>query len=70
VQDYRGFAPVHRSVCNVLMADGSVRPFEDANRDGFLHNGFPISGETNGGHERNLELPADEVFSGAALRSL
>ncbi len=42
LQDYRGFAPVHRSVCNVLMSDGSVRSFHDSNQDGFLNNGFVV----------------------------
>jgi prepilin-type processing-associated H-X9-DG protein len=70
VQDYRGFAPVHRDACNVLMADGSVRGFQDVNRDGILHNGFPPSANAGSGGNEDLELPANEVFSGAALRSL
>ena len=40
-QDYRGMAPVHNGVVNVLMADGSVRSIQDNNGDGFINNGFP-----------------------------
>jgi prepilin-type N-terminal cleavage/methylation domain-containing protein/prepilin-type processing-associated H-X9-DG protein len=65
IQDYRSFAPVHRGECNILMADGSVRSFVDSDRDGLLNNGFAslAKGEAN----PKLELPATEVFSGAAL---
>ncbi len=37
-QDYRNLAPIHQRSCNVVMADGSVRSFYDANDDGFLNN--------------------------------
>jgi prepilin-type N-terminal cleavage/methylation domain-containing protein/prepilin-type processing-associated H-X9-DG protein len=39
-QDYRGMAPIHLGVVNVLMADGSVRGLQDTNNDGFINNGF------------------------------
>jgi prepilin-type N-terminal cleavage/methylation domain-containing protein/prepilin-type processing-associated H-X9-DG protein len=68
LQDYRGFAPVHRNVCNVLMADGSVRSFEDTNQDGFLNNGFASGSGVF--QSDDLELPGAVVYSGAALRSL
>lgn len=45
-QDYRGMAPLHQGVANVLMADGSVRGLLDANDDGFINNGF--DGATGG----------------------
>jgi competence protein ComGC len=67
-QDYRAFAPVHRGTCNVLMADAGVRSFEDANRDGYLNNGF--AARVGAFQSDELELPSDEVFSGAALRGL
>lgn len=41
-QDYRGMAPHHQGVVNVVMADGSVQSFYDENRDGFLNNGFDM----------------------------
>lgn len=66
LQDYRGFAAVHRSLCNLLMADGSVRTFEDRNGDGSLNNGFAaLSGAFR---SDEIEIPTEEVFSGAALR--
>lgn len=43
VQDFTSFAPVHRNVCNILFADGSVVGFKDENRDGFLNTGFSTS---------------------------
>lgn len=68
LQDYRGFSPVHRSICNVLMADGSVRQLKDEDGDGFLNNGFmPQAG---GFQSEYIEIPGEEVFSGAALRGL
>ena len=39
-QDYRGMAPLHLGVVNVLMADGSVQKLFDRNSDGFINNGF------------------------------
>ena len=68
LQDYRGFAPVHRDVCNILMADGSVHSFQDRNTDGFLNNGFAARGES--ADAAAIEIPAQEVFSGAAVRGL
>ncbi len=67
LQDYRGFAPVHRGQCNMLMADGGVRSFTDDNRDGYLNNGFP-GGGANGFTSADIELAEEEVFSGWALR--
>jgi hypothetical protein len=44
LQDYSGMVPLHRNSCNVLMADMSVQSLYDANRDGFINNGFPQVG--------------------------
>ncbi len=59
-QDYRGFAPVHSGVCNVLFADGSVRAILDRNRDGYLNNGFPALG---GFLDDEIELLPDDLMS-------
>jgi prepilin-type processing-associated H-X9-DG protein len=63
LQDYRGFAPVHGSYCNLLFADGSVRSYGDQNGDGLLNNGFPPT-VNNGFADSRVELPPREVFSG------
>ncbi len=68
LQDYRGFAPTHRGMCNVLMADGSVRALKDQDGDGFLNNGFVP--QVGGFQSEFVEIPKQEVFSGAALRGL
>jgi len=69
LQDYRGFAPVHRGLCNVLMADGSVQGLLDANADGLLNNGFPAS--AGGGFASDeVEVKKDVLFSKASLRNL
>ncbi|MFK8114101.1 MAG: DUF1559 domain-containing protein [Rubripirellula sp.] len=53
-QDYRGMSPIHEGgVCNVLMADGSVRGITDENNDGFINNGFQQS---------NLGAAPDEIY--------
>lgn len=58
LQDYRGFAPVHRGQCNVLMADGSVQVLYDANGDQLINNGFPAS---SGGGYTSDEVEADDT---------
>jgi prepilin-type N-terminal cleavage/methylation domain-containing protein/prepilin-type processing-associated H-X9-DG protein len=67
LQDYRGFAPVHRNGCNILMADGSVQLFEDVNKDGQLNNGFPASSQTGFADDR-IELEPKMMFSKGSLR--
>jgi len=66
LQDYRGFAPVHRNTCNLLFADGSVRAIADQNGDGLLNNGFPSN--LGGFRDATVEMPPDDVFSKWSLR--
>ncbi len=66
LQDYRGFAPVHGGICQVLMADGSVQTFTDTNEDGFLNNGFSAS-TTNGFKDDEIEIPDKLMFSKPTL---
>ncbi|MFO0915498.1 MAG: DUF1559 domain-containing protein [Pirellulales bacterium] len=68
LQDYRGFAPVHRGSCNVLMADGSVNNFVDVNGDGMLNNGFPSG--VGGFQDGNIEVSPDVLFSGPSIKGL
>jgi prepilin-type processing-associated H-X9-DG protein len=76
LQDYRDFGPVHGSrgsrTCNVLMADGSVKSFQDANKDNFLNNGFNPASFTGTGSigytSSEVELPAQEIYSGHTLQ--
>jgi hypothetical protein len=66
-QDYRGFAPVHRGQCNVLVADGSVQSLDDKNGDGLLNNGFTtLSGA--GFESDEVEVEDHLLFSKPALR--
>jgi len=69
LQDYRGFAPVHRKICNVLMADGSVQDLNDENGDGLINNGFPFTSGA-GFADDKVEYEQHELFSKAVLRSL
>lgn len=69
LQDYRGFAPVHRGACNILMADGSVQLFVDTNQDGQLNNGFPASSQT-GFADDQIELEPNVMLSKGSLRRL
>lgn len=81
LQDYRGFNPVHRGVCNVLMADGSARRLVDQNKDGLLNNGFTaarggfsdVPANVSGNQPvENIqpEVSPDALFSKASLRGL
>jgi len=69
LQDYRGFAPVHQGLCNVLMADGSVKALKDSNDDGLINNGFPQA--SGGGFADDvIEVEDHQLFSKASLRGL
>lgn len=51
--------------CNLLMADGSVRSFSDANADGYLNPGFQVTGESMGFTSGLVEAGPHELFSGS-----
>ncbi len=68
LQDYRRFAPVHKGLCNVLFADGSVRTLADTNRDGLVNNGFAVNGGANGFANDTLEAGQEQIFSRWSLR--
>lgn len=74
LQDYRGLNPLHRGVCNVLMADGSVKSLYDANGDGFLNNGFPAFDPTTEPDSpfqgSEIEVDPQAIASGYSLRAL
>jgi prepilin-type N-terminal cleavage/methylation domain-containing protein/prepilin-type processing-associated H-X9-DG protein len=77
LQDTRDWFAVHRGTCNVLMADGSVRTFVDANGDGYLNPGFVLPpGLTAaqylaaGYHPGPTEMPPQEIFNGVFVEDV
>ncbi|MHB8968924.1 MAG: DUF1559 family PulG-like putative transporter [Pirellulaceae bacterium] len=81
LQDTRDWYCVHgggnKAVCNILMADGSVKLFSDSNNDKFLNPGFNIpTGLTEaeyaviGYRDSEVELPPTEMFNGVFLMNL
>jgi prepilin-type N-terminal cleavage/methylation domain-containing protein/prepilin-type processing-associated H-X9-DG protein len=66
LQDYRNFGTVHRGSANLLFADGSIRSFNDNNKDTLLNNGFNGVG---GYVDSKVELPKEEVMSLYDLRA-
>ena len=77
MQDTRDWFAVHGggkgATCNIVMADGSVKEFADANGDGFLNPGFAVSGVTSatqakiGYSDGTLEIQPGEMFNGIFL---
>jgi prepilin-type N-terminal cleavage/methylation domain-containing protein/prepilin-type processing-associated H-X9-DG protein len=81
MQDYRDFYSVHGgggkgATCNVLMADGSVKTFNDTNGDGYLNPGFPVdptavagagNADSIGYKDGDTEMQRSEVFNGVFL---
>lgn len=75
LQDYRDFGAVHGSFgslsANILMADGSVRSFKDANSDSYLNPGFDpalAAGANPGYEDAQVELPSKLFHSGWTLK--
>ena len=70
-QDYRGMKPVHQGICNVLMADGTIKALVDHNGDGYINNGFPAQtlAVPSGFVDAEVEAPAEQIFSRGALKS-
>lgn len=77
IQDTRDWFAIHRGVCNILMADGSVQSFADQNGDMFLNPGFPVAaGLTDadyaaiGYRDSTVELHPARIFSGIFLEGV
>ena len=74
LQDTRDWFAVHQGSCNILMADGSVKIFNDLNADGFLNPGFDIADDMNeveisavGYADDRQEMATDQFFGGVFL---
>ena len=81
LQDTRDWYAVHgggkKAACNILMADGSVKLFQDLNNDKFLNPGFPVPNNLTeqqysviGYRDSEVELPPTDIFSGVFLINL
>ncbi|MHB0956814.1 MAG: DUF1559 family PulG-like putative transporter [Pirellulaceae bacterium] len=81
LQDTRDWYAVHgggkKSSCNILMADGSVKLFQDINNDKFLNPGFPVPNNLTeaeyagiGYRDSEVELPPTTIFNGMFLMNL
>lgn len=77
LQDTRDWFAVHAGSANILMADGSVREFNDTNGDKFLNPGFPVpTGLTQDQYGRigytdgTIELQPTDIYSGVFLQDL
>lgn len=60
LQDYRAMGAVHRRICNVLYADGSVRNLRDKNGDAYINNGFPAGNQFQ---DDTIEAKSDDLYS-------
>ena len=68
LQDNRDFYAWHSGVCNVLMADGSVKAVTDTNGDGFLNPGFVGGTAVDYAYtDGQVEVSPGEFFSGTFL---
>ncbi|GAA4429490.1 DUF1559 domain-containing protein [Bremerella cremea] len=75
-QDLRQFGVNHGDVCNVLMADGSVRSTTDVDGDGYLNPGYVAVEEYQIGYDitnasaADPEVPETDMFSRWDLKPL
>ncbi|MDX1948452.1 MAG: DUF1559 domain-containing protein [Pirellulaceae bacterium] len=78
MQDTRDWYAVHGggskgATANILMVDGSVKSFIDAQGDGFLNPGFPVvlatatDADVVGYSDNQIEIPRGEMFNGVFL---
>lgn len=70
LQDYRGLDPIHSNVCNVAMADGSVRGIRDENKDGYINNGFAFGSGSNQFADATEEVTPTDLASPYSLKSV
>lgn len=74
LQDTRDWYAIHQGSVNVLMADGSVKIFNDTNADGYLNPGFALSDNAepqfSGYVGSNVEMRPDEFFAGMFLNDM
>ncbi|MFW6114182.1 MAG: DUF1559 domain-containing protein [bacterium] len=81
IQDTRDWYAVHgggeKAACNILMADGSVKLFQDLNNDKFLNPGFPVPDDLTeqeysviGYRDSQVEISPGEMFNGVFLINL
>jgi prepilin-type N-terminal cleavage/methylation domain-containing protein/prepilin-type processing-associated H-X9-DG protein len=81
LQDTRDWYAVHgggkKAACNILMADGSVKLFQDLNNDKFLNPGFPVPDNLTesdyaviGYRDSQVELAPTNIFNGVFLINL
>lgn len=75
LQDTRDWYAIHGAgkvgICNLLMADGSVKDFLDLNGDKFLNPGFQVSATAtavgDGYADGTVELPSRDCFNGVLV---
>ena len=72
LQDTRDWFAIHSGGANILMGDGSVKLFNDANGDGYLNPGFPIDDTATdfsgvGYSSSEIELQPAEMFNGVFI---
>ncbi|MEM9367487.1 MAG: DUF1559 domain-containing protein [Planctomycetota bacterium] len=73
-QDTRDWFATHQGYANILMLDGSVKQFYDANDDGYLNPGFPVENNLTdedylgvGYRDSTTEMTRDQFYAGMFL---